>query len=316
METTVRHVGARRKLPSLNALRAFEAAARHLSFKEAAEELAVSQSAISHQIKGLEDQLGLPLFVRKTRGIELTRKGEMYYPILRNALDSIAEGTQILLESASPSVLTLQVYSTFTIRWLLPRLSRFQEKYPDTQVRLTTAQADVDFRQNDVDAAIMIGMEADSALHYDHLFDVELFPVCSKEYLHKYGPIATPRDIRPVHFLQVYPSANDWYVWLEKRGYDQVSADLGLQLESYDIALNSAVQGAGVALGQQPYVSRELENGSLVELFPGQRERNPRSWYLVCRKEKRDQPKLSHFRSWMMEEVNGDETLVGFHASG
>lgn len=316
MERTARQASGRRKLPSLNALRAFEAAARHLSFKEAAEELSVSQSAISHQIKGLEDQLGLPLFVRKTRGIELTRKGKMYYPILRNALDSIAEGTQILLESTSPSVLTLQVYSTFTIRWLLPRLARFQEKYPEIQVRLTTAQEDVDFEQNDVDAAIMIGMEENPALHYDHLFDVELFPVCSPGFLEKAGPLGSARDIQAVHFLQVYPSANDWYVWLEKNGCDQVSPDLGLQLESYDIALNSAIQGAGVALGQQPYVTRELENGSLVEVFPGQRERNPRSWYLVCRKEKRDQGKLASFRSWMLEEVAADETLLGTQASG
>lgn len=166
-------------MPSLNSLRALEAAARHLSFKAAAEELSVSQSAVSHQINALEESLGLPLFARKTRSVELTRKGRLYYPVLRNALDSIAEGTQMILEENSTAVLTVQVYSTFTIRWLLPRLARFQEQHEEVQIRLHTAQADVNFDQEDVDAAIMIGQPTNASLHYDHLFDCELFPLCS-----------------------------------------------------------------------------------------------------------------------------------------
>ncbi len=145
----------RKRLPSLNALRAFETAARHMSFKGAAEELCVSQSAVSHQVKGLEETLGISLFARRTRGVELTRKGKMYYPMLRGAFESIAEATDMILEERSVSVLTLQVYSTFTIRWLLPRLARFQNSQKDVQIRLHTAQADVSFEQNDVDAAII-----------------------------------------------------------------------------------------------------------------------------------------------------------------
>jgi LysR family glycine cleavage system transcriptional activator len=185
----------KRRLPSLNALRAFEAAARHMSFKEAAEELSVSQSAVSHQVKGLEDALGVALFARRTRGVELTRKGAMYYPVLRSAFESIAEGTDMILEEQSVSVLTLHVYSTFTIRWLLPRLASFQESQENVQVRLHTSQSDVNFEQNDVDAAIMIGQPRDKALHYDYLFSSELSPVCCPAYLEKHGPLSQTTDL-------------------------------------------------------------------------------------------------------------------------
>ncbi len=243
---------ARHRLPSLNALRAFEAAARHLSFKDAADELSVSQSAVSHQVKALEESLGFLLFTRQTRSIELTRRGKLYYPILRNAFESIAEGTEMILERGSIQVLTVQVYSTFTIRWLLPRLARFQQQHESIQVRLTTAQSDVNFAHDDVDAAIMIGKPDNPALHYDYLFDAEMYPVCSPEYLDKLGPEFTPMDLQARQLLQVYPSAEDWPAWLEAMQVGLLNTDQGLQLESYDVAFSSAVQGMGIALGQQP----------------------------------------------------------------
>ena len=302
---------SKRRLPSLNALRAFEAAARHLSFKAAASELNVSKSAVSHQVKALEEHLGLPLFTRRTRGIELTRKGQLYYPVLRNALDSIAEGTERILANSPVTVLTLQVYSTFTIRWLLPRLPGFQTEHGDIQVRLTTAQMDADFEHDDVDAAIMIGLSDNAQLHYDHLFDAQMFPVCSASYLDKMRDrLQEPADIPARDLLQVYPSASDWPAWLEAQGISGVDMAQGLQLESYDLALSSAAQGMGIALGQQPYISRDLASGALIEMFPGQRVRNPRSWYLACRKDKRDQAKIEVFRSWLLKQIAEDQQLT------
>ena len=303
------------RLPPLNALRAFEAAARHLSFKLAAEELNVSQSAVSHQVKGLEEFLGFPLFTRGTRSVTLTRRGLVYYPVLRNAFESIAEGTELVLENGATRVLTLQVYSTFTIRWLLPRLAAFQAENPDVQLRLTTAQADVDFEHDDVDAAIMIGHPDNDALDYSYLFDAELFPVCSREFMRKLGAGASPSALKPQHILQVYPSREDWPVWLAANGLASLSTNEGLQLESYDIALKSAVQGMGVALGQQPYVSEDLAQESLVEMFPGLRVKNPRRWMLACRSEKRDQPRLATFRSWLLAQVAADPELPIDHSA-
>ncbi len=299
----------RRRLPPLNALRAFEAAARYMSFKEAAGELNVSQSAISHQVKTLETYLGLHLFVRKTRAVELTLKGKLFYPVLRDAFDRLADGTRLIEEGESSAILTLHVYSTFTIRWLLPRLTRFQELHPDVQVRLHTSQDDVNFAKDDTDASIMIGQPLDRHLSYHQLFACELFPVCSPRYLERHGAISAPSDLDSANLLQVFPSAADWQVWLEANAAPHINPDTGLQFESYDVALSSAVQGMGVALGQQPYLRQEISSGLLIELFPGRRIKNPNHWYLVCRKEKENLPKLITFRTWLETEVADDPTL-------
>ena len=305
----MRPVISRRRLPPLNAMRAFESAARHESFKEAAVELKVSQSAISHQVKGLESVLGVELFVRKTRAVELTRAGKIYYAILRDAFDRISEGTDLIRAPGSSDAMTLQVYSTFTIRWLIPRLPRFQQLHPGIQVRLHASQDDVNFHRDDVDACVMIGKPTNQELHYDHLFGCELFPVCSPALLEKRGPIGSPEHLAEHPMLQVYPSDSDWWVWLEANGVHNVNPDSGLQFDSYDLALIAALQGMGIALGQQPYMSRDLDSGMLVEIFPGRRIKNPNEWYYVCRKEKKDYSKIETFRKWLLEEVAADPEL-------
>jgi LysR family glycine cleavage system transcriptional activator len=299
----------KRKLPPLNALRAFEAAARHGSFKLAAEELTVSQSAVSHQIRSLEDYLGVHLFSRQIRAVELNRKGLLYYPILRDALDRISDATEMIVSDRLSSTLTVQVYSTFTIRWLLPRLAEFQKSHPELQVRLHTAQDDANFEQDDIDAAIMIGSALSPAVDYTPLFTSELFPVCSPQYFQQRQPLDSPSDLHDHPILQVYPSGSDWHVWLEAHAPVGVVPESGLQFESYDVALSSAVQGMGVALGQQPYVTREFAEGSLVELFPGKRVRNPNQWYLATRREKMELPKIRVFRDWLLEQIEADAVL-------
>jgi LysR family glycine cleavage system transcriptional activator len=301
----------RRNLPSLNALRAFEAAARHLSFKGAAHELNVSQSAVSHQIKALEDNLGLTLFVRRPREVELTLNGQHYYPILREAFDRIAEGTEQMLGNRSTSILTVQVYSTFTIQWLLPRLKRFQAEKSDIQVRLHTSQANTDFHHEAVDVSILIGQANNPTLHYDRLFDSHLFPVCSPDYLQQNGPIVSPIDLKNHALLQVFPSPEDWPNWVSGMKMEPFShnSKLQLQMESYNDALASAAQGLGVALGQQPYMNQYLESESLVEIFPNQRIRNPNHWYLVCRKNQANVTKIVSFRAWLIGQIDDDKSL-------
>lgn len=300
-----------RRLPSLNALRVFEAAARHLSFKKAAQELNVSQSAISHQIKAMEKSLGINLFIRRPRAVELTAHGQFYYPMIRDAFDSIAEATEMMVKETSKSIFTLQVYSTFTIRWLLPRLEQFQSLNPDIQIRLHTSQTNTDFHQSSVDAGILIGQSGDPTLHYEHLFDVEMFPVCSPDYLEKHGAIREPADLLGHPLLQVYPSADDWPNWMAAKGLTHINsgARIQLQMESYNDALISAAKGFGIALGQQPYMTEDLDSGKLIELFPGQRVRNPNHWYLTCRREKAQTRKFELFRNWLSEQVNMDPDL-------
>lgn len=298
-----------RKLPSLNALRTFESAARNGSFKAAAAELCVSQSAVSHQIKLLETELGVELFVRKPQGIELSRPGRAYFPILRDAFERIAAGTDLLRGSAARPRLTLQVYSTFAIRWLIPRLPAFQRSHPDVNVRLHTSQSDVNFEYEDVDACVMIGNRTGAGLRYDYLFSSRVFPVCSPAMLAEYRLRDDPARLREAPVLQVYPSRLDWWSWLNAHGVEGVNPDAGQQFDSYELALNAAVQGIGVALGMEPFVVRDLQSEVLVEAFPGRRTYTAGDWYLVCREDKATRADIVRFREWIVQQSAGDPDM-------
>ncbi|MFP6839341.1 MAG: transcriptional regulator GcvA [Pseudohongiellaceae bacterium] len=300
----------RHKLPPLNALRSFEAAARHKSFRQAAEELCVSHSAISHQVKLLENYLDTLLFTRQARSVELTRAGNAYYPILRQAFDQISEATTAVIAPFGPSTLTIQLYSTFAIRWLIPRLPSFQATYPDIQVRLQTSQSDVDFTQEDVELCVMIGKKENSSLRYDYLFSSELFPVASPALVKGKNPIRSPKDLCKHTLLQVYPSARDWTDWLSANGLaDSIDPDDGLQFDSYELSTTTAVQGQGIALGMHPYVARDIQAGVLVDLFPDKHVIANGDWWLVCRQEKAELKRVELFRQWLIEQVKLDQEL-------
>lgn len=296
----------KRALPPLNALRAFEAAARNKSFKLAAEELCVSHSAISHQIRRLEEYFSFPLFHRVSRGVRLTRSGRVYYPSLREAFDLMDEGTGLVLAPRGQGTLTLQVYSTFAVRWLIPRLTAFQRAHPGVIIRLHTSQSDVNFEHEDVDLCVMVGEPDQDGVKYDYLFSSEVFPVASPVLKDGRRPLSEPADLEHHTLIQVYPSRGDWYQWLEVCGETGIDPDAGLQMDSYDLAFNAAAQGLGVALGMQPFVNRELQAGSLVELFPGRRVEARGRWFLACREELEQDERVKVFRDWLKEEVRGD----------
>lgn len=287
----------------LNALRAFEAAARNKSFKKAADELFVSHSAISHQVRRLEEYLSVDLFHRVARGVELTRAGRTYYPSLRDAFRLIDEGTDLVLAPRGEGPLTLQVYSTFAIRWLIPRLPAFNRAHPDVIIRLHTAQSDVNFEHEDVDLCVLIGVADAPGVHYDFLFNAELFPVCGPALKREKPALEHPADLANHTLIQVYPSRRDWYHWLERFGVDGVDPEQGLQVDSYDLAFSTAAQGLGVALGMRPFVDRELGSGSLVEVFPEHRVTAPGAWYLACREGLAEDSRVRVFRDWLLEAV-------------
>ena len=298
-----------RTLPSLNALRTFEAAARHGSFKAAAAELCVSQSAVSHQIKLLEAELGIGLFVRKPQGIELSRQGRAYFPILRDAFERIAAGTDLLRGAAAQPRLTLQVYSTFAIRWLIPRLPAFQRNHPDVNIRLHTSQSDVNFEYEDVDACVMIGNRTTAGLRYDYLFSSRVFPVCSPATLAEYRLRDEPARLREAPLLQVYPSRVDWWTWLDANGVEGVDPEGGQQFDSYGLAMNAAAQSIGVALGMEPFVVRDLQSEALVEPFAGKRTYTAGDWYFVCREDKTTRTDITAFREWIVQQSADDPDM-------
>jgi LysR family glycine cleavage system transcriptional activator len=299
----------RKRLPPLNALRTFEAAARHCSFKGAGDELCVSHSAVSHQIKKLEEYLGVDLFVRVARGVELSGAGRDYYPTIRAAFDRISDGTELILSLKAPGIVTVQVYSTFAIRWLIPRMPDFQARFPKVMVRLHTSQSDVNFEHQDVDLCVMIGAPSHTDLHYDYLFSSQIFPICSPTLLNGSIRLEEPQDLAKHTFIQVYPSEQDWWVWLEENHIHDVNPNAGLRFDSYELAWNAAIQGLGVALGMEPFVNRDLESGMLLEPFSGQRVFNHGDWYLACLSDKTDREEISIFRNWLLQEVHKDKDM-------
>lgn len=303
----------KRKLPPLTALRAFEAAARLGSFREAADELSVSQSAISHQVKHLEEQLGVELFVRTARAVELSTAGAAYFPVVREAFDRIASGTKQLLSPQEENILTVQMYSTFAVRWLMPRLTSFQRAHPGIHVRVNTSQSDADFSEGGIDLALMIGQRRRDELHYDYLFSPTMMAVASPRYLEtakaEGKPLETPSDLAGHPILQVYPSANDWPVWLEANLVHDVDPDAGLRFDSYDHALKMAARGMGVALAMQPYVAEDLETGHLVDIFPDRRVRTIGHWFLTYPKNRINVRKIRLFQEWLKALIAEDRTL-------
>jgi LysR family transcriptional regulator, glycine cleavage system transcriptional activator len=299
----------RRPLPPLNALKSFEAAARLGAFRAAGDELCVSHSAISYHVKQLEKHLGLSLFHREPRALSLTPAGRTLYATVRDAFTRIADTAERLVAPRGGDVLTLQVYSTLTIRWLIPRLPAFEAAHPHLRLRLMTSQWDVDFGRDDVEACVLFGHRHYADLDYTYLFSSHVFPVASPALLAR-TPLATPADLRTVPLLQVHPSRNDWQVWLDQAGVGDVDPDAGLAFDSYDHALATARQGLGVALAMEVYAADELARGDLVEPFAPLRAAHPADWWFVCRREHVASPKVRAFREWLVAAVAADARLT------
>jgi len=296
------------RLPPFAALCAFEAVTRLSSFKDAAAELNVSPSAISHQIKRLETELGTKLMQRGRSGVELTPQGERYAATANAALERIAAATDKLREDAG-ECLTLQSYSTFTLRWLLQRLPSYREDSGRQPVRIVTSQDDIDLSTEPVDACVMIGNPTDPALTHTYLFTSHVFPVASPDYLARNAKITEPADLRHHPLLQVYPSAEDWAVWLASAGVTGFGAPGDARFDSYDHALSAACRGMGVALAIEPFADEDLASGQLVELFPGRRALLPRQWYFVTLAANRRLEKVETFRSWLVSQIEDDPAM-------
>jgi LysR family glycine cleavage system transcriptional activator len=298
----------KRYLPPLNSLRAFEAAARHCSFRHAAEELNVSHSAISHQIKLLESQLGTELFHRSVRSVELSDAGQIYYPILRDAFDRIADATERVRANVRSTVLTVQVYVTFAVGWLIPRLIDFQKKHPEIQVHINSSHIDADFQRSDVDVCVLMGYKVQPEVHYEYLFTSEIFPVCSPKLLEEGPRLKKPQDLTNHNLLYINHAEQDWPNWFEAAGVQSESTNQGIRFDSYSLALEAAIDGAGVALALQPFGMSDVRAGRLVEPFDIKAPAFG-DWYLAYRENRRNSAKVKAFQKWLLEQVNEDPDM-------
>lgn len=293
-----------RRLPPLNALRAFEAAARHLSFTKAAAELNVTAAAISHQVKGLEEITGVPLFKRLTRALALSARGKAALPALSEGFDMLADAAAQLSGGDDIDVLTVTTAPSFAAKWLVPRLDDFQEENPDTKVRIDASMDLVDLRRDGVDVAIRYGCGDYPGHHTDHLFEEEIFPVCSPQLMAGLHPLNSPENLIYHTLLHVGFAADnqyypDWRMWLKSAGITGVDWRKGPEFSLENMAVQAAQEGHGVALVNSSLVRDDLASGALVRPFDLGIQTDC-AYYLVIPEESMGRPTVSAFRKWLL----------------
>ena len=293
-----------RRLPPLNALRAFEAAARHLSFTRAAQELNVTQAAVSHQVKALEARLGLALFRRRNRALVLTEAGQAYLPPVRDAFDAIAQATRRLEARRSGGVLTVSTMDSFAAAWLVPRLGRFRAAHPDVDVRITITDRLVDFARDDVDLGIRYGRGHYPGLNVVRLLTEDIFPVCSPALLRGENPLRSPADLH-YHTLLHDDMREDWRMWLMAATVADVDPTRGPAFSHSHLVIQAAADGQGVALGRGALVAQDLAAGRLVKPFDISLAAEY-AYYVVTPTAAAEQPKITAFRDWLLEEAQRD----------
>ena len=306
---------ARRDLPPLRALTAFEAAARLGSFRLAAVELGITRSAVSHQVKSLEQRLGIQFFRRDARRAELTQAGHVYYPAIREAFDQIETQTRALRPAANDNELIIQVYVTVALKWLIPRLHDFERRFPDMKIRMSTSYFDWDFDEKNVDAGFILARNKAPHHYYRPLFRSLLAPVCAPELLTGPNAIKTPQDLKRHKLLYVYTAEEDWHIWLESHGIKGVKLSDRLAFDSHILAQEAAIEGRGVAMTVGPFATEELKSGRLVQPFPELVPHN-HHWQFACNGEDRMKPKIKRFEEWLIKQVAADPSLEAYREKG
>jgi LysR family transcriptional regulator, glycine cleavage system transcriptional activator len=297
------------RLPPMQALRAFEAAARMRSLTRAAESLHLTHGAISHQIKSMEQDFGVRLVERAGRGIRLTDEGERFATRVRSVLSDLGDAVRELTERASPRQLRVSVIPSFAARWLLPRIGTFFAKHPDIDLDVIANNALADFKRDDVDVAIRHGSGDWPGVVSEHVLDDAAFPVCSPHLNNGRLP-ARPADLSRYTLLR--SEGESWKSWFEAAGLDWPEPTRGPAFSDSSHTMQAAIDGQGVALARSSLLGNDVRNGVLVRLFdivvP-----LPKKYFLVYPPRLADSPKLAPFRQWLFDEVaeEGRESCVG-----
>ncbi len=298
-----------RRLPPLNALRSFEAAARHGSFNKAAEELFVTPSAISHQIKTLEEFLGVALFKRVKRRVDLTPPGERYLLSIQSALDEIDDATRKLTATPNSGAVNLSVAPAFLTRWLVPRINQFQSLNPDVELRLTASMKQIDFRYSDMDMAVFYGDGNWPDLHCHHLRNVHSVPVCSPKLLEGKSSIETAKDLLQYTLIHISKRDKEWQSLLRQAGVNKTDKARNMTFSSTSLALGAAMEGLGIALADRGLAERELEYGQLVCPLDISLD-TQKAFYLVYQKGRPLTESMQAFRDWILDEMQTEQRIL------
>jgi len=305
--------GDRRRLPPLNALRAFEAAARHLNFSRAADELSVTPGAVSQQIQNLEDYVGAPLFKRTPKGLLLTDAAQTALPALREAFDRLSEAASMLTAAVDGRRLTLTAAPSFAAKWLVPRLGRFEELHPQVDVWLSAGLDIVDLSAGEVDVAIRYGPGRYPGLEVGRLMSETVIPVVSPE-LQASNPLNDPKDLARHTLLhdgspEPDDSCPDWTMWLAARGVKGVEGARGPRFNQSSLVIEAAANGRGVALAKRTLAQADLDAGRLIAPLQISTAVDF-AYYVVHPKAKGRLPQVKAFVSWLTSEAQAHEAAL------
>ncbi|GAA3929169.1 LysR substrate-binding domain-containing protein [Litoribacillus peritrichatus] len=290
-----------KRLPSLNVLNVFEAAARHLSFKKAAEELHISPPAVSHQIKVLEAQLGAVLFRRLNRALELTPDGEQYFQEVQGALLQLHLATDRLIEKQQPSVFRISSIPFITNSMLIPNIQSFKDEHPDLRIEIQSQVHRANFKEEQIDVAIRHIKGNEPELHYEELSPVLISPICTRAYWQNHQPNnRTTLDHHRIIRLSVDP--NSWSLWQREWGINSLPND-ELSLDNYQAVLDSVVQGLGLAMGYLPALKTLLQTEKLMLPFPDQITEFGQL-HLVYLKSEMNNPQIQSFQIWLKQVIS------------
>lgn len=298
------------RLPPTAALRALEAAARHLSYTRAAEELFVTQSAVSHQIKHIETLWDIKLFERKGRRLVLTDAGHSIVPLVRDFIRRLTAAIEEITQAEeTPAMLRVTLLQSFAFKWLVPRLGHFNHDHPDINVWISTSDELVDFDAMTADVGIRLGYGNWSSLYEELLLREYVFPVCSPRFLEQHGTPRQPGDLLELPLLR--RSAIDimqrWRDWFKDAGVVVSKMPQGTQFPQTSLALQAAIDDQGVALARSAHVIDDIKAGRLVRLFPGVKSKSNLSYFFVCIPGRENEPQIAAFRDWLQREARISE---------
>lgn len=293
-------MNSRRRFPGLSSLRAFEAAGRHLSFSRAANELLITQSAVSHHVRKVEEELGIDLFVRQARSVVLTAEGEKYRACLSEAFDLMAKGTDEVRVSKRKS-LRVSLLASFATHWLIPRLSRFTNSHPDIDLVLEPSIRAADLAVDQIDIAIRYGRGGWTGVRSEQLLAEQISPVCSPSLLDREGALLQPQDmLKHTLLLSFSKDPFEWRAWSAQAGIDLGTAR-SLMLHDYNIVLQAAVDGQGIAMGRRTLIGDFLKRGVLIEPFKEIRVSGEIGYWIVM--PEHPKPQANAFAQWLKSEA-------------
>jgi LysR family transcriptional regulator, glycine cleavage system transcriptional activator len=302
--------------PGLRTLRAFDAAARHLSFTRAAEEMGVTPAAISNQIAELEDQLGISLFIRTSRSMRLTREGEILSVAASESLETLSKALHRLKRLENRNQIRVSSTPSVAAKWLVPRLDGFLEAFPGADVRIDVSNMLVDFDRDDVDVAIRFGAGKYPGLRADLLFNDTLSPVCSPSLITKEKPLQVPKDLLRHTLIHLDWQASgspwpNWRMWMQAAGIKDFDEKRGLHFGQTSLTIQAAIDGQGVALGDSNLVADDLAAGRLVKPFDlSLKAPDSFSYFVITRLDTKDAPMVNAFRDWCLMEAKQTENYL------